>query len=378
MNPVKLKFRHGGEMLVSPIGLRFVPDPEHGTLVLIPDAQGPRGYQLDMTLEEAEQAFRSDQTQVDAIAKKVYWLQEQLEKAEKGWTTHEERLNRIERALHQHYDRWRALRIHLGLPEGWESLHEGAAEVKGALVSQAEQLDELEGAIFESSFGLLARMDRKAKLLDSLKAHVDALYSELGLNSRWEGEKLVSYRDTDSILTEVVLMQAEVSRLTEESSLFTVAKRVGELEEAHQRLRERTENLESWKREVHPDLAQDRAFPLLDDRTCVQRPRIYPGPEGTYSSSRQTWTAPQMGEPSSAMFDRLRAAEKPKSAWKPLSECLGYGAFLLKRVVGQTGIILHASRGFHGWTFVSSQNRSGDAWKPNQYPEHYEFCPIPE
>lgn len=460
MNPVKLKFRHGGEMLVSPIGLRFVEDPDHGPLVLIPEFGQPRGYQLDMTLEEAHAAMgialgaplgdviAELKTHAFGIAAEVRDLRPAVE-------MHETRLNLLARQpsridaqhrLHtRNIDRWEALAIHLGLPEGWEHLHEGAAEVKGALVSQAEEIDtlrkeakenwdlrakltaELRDLIMErverleqgmiDRVGVLERLtgclctygmtERKANEIDSVKAHVDALYSELGLNSRWEGEKLVSYRDTDSILTEVVLMQREVSRLTEEASLFTVAERVGELEEARTNQRRRFDEYQEASDKMFAalrstttrlrddynrldyslvDLARwcgsleqrnsaapfkpedsDTVFPQLDDRTCVQRQATGP--------IEITWT--QAGPCNATTGQPIecsswRAPEKPKSAWKPLRECYVYGRILIRKDVTLASVsATKTESGIHLDFFPAG-------WFPNEDQSEYSFCPIPE
>lgn len=456
MNPVKLKFRHGGEMLVSPIGLRFVEDPDHGPLVLVPEAQGPRGYQLDMTLEQAREACKEaaqGQPLPDYSARKIEELEQRAD-AQRSATHLLEarirefggRLTGIEARFGKLFDdycrhedgsddHWQALAIHLGLPEGWEHLNEGAAEVKGALVSQAEEIDTLTDRLATTEDGYLLLLDRLgladdgigddrqllwivdkgiglrlgafAKEINSVKAHVDALYSELGLNSRWEGEKLVSYRDTDSILTEVVLMQREVSRLTEESPLFRVAEKVGELEESRRiqreflaKLSDEVRSLRAFQEEIHPTLSEkweDTAFPLLDDRTCVQR---------------STWTVPQSvdrietgriedevnrlhGELDARVSDlenrmdeeqsRIRTPwigpdtvrlvlpepEKPKSAWRPAAECDRAGWYLL-RVPGYG----YTARPCYYRNFWDRSDLERAGFKNGI--ACLEFCPIPE
>lgn len=342
MNPVKLKFRHGGEMLVSPIGLRFVEDPDHGPLVLIPELPSPRGYQLDMTLEEAKAAY---------------------DEAEDGeaFTT----LHRHTQGLYKLWavsdDRWQALAVHLGLPEGWEHLREGAAEVKGALVSQAEEID----ALRDELNAIKEQGDDFAwgKEIDELKTLVIR-------------EKVETDRRLDALVEICNSTLGELSLLKEEASLFTLAERVGELEESRSRHRKRLRTLEAESRAASTCLGVlgDRLSMVENDGLRDRVADLEGYREGGHPTLSGTWTLPKVGEPSSAMFDRLRAAEKPKSAWRPLSEAPKNE----RKPVVIRSRSNPDSRSYElafwwygrGWLSQSGTRSHGES--------NTEFCPIPE
>jgi hypothetical protein len=432
MNPVKLIFKHGGEMLVSPIGLRFVPDPEHGTLVLIPDVKGPKGYQLDMTLEEAKQAYREAASmqplsnfaavKIEEIEKAVAALRELrpeaplaqaaaenghvlgqlsqlgglLDQLEAKASMHGDHLDNLSetvikqgerigkdredatarwvalfrvlglemtnvdgvarlswkpdahladariRELGDHLgdlsvvvsnqgerigvlrrlqnDRWLALQLHLGLPLGWENLHEGASEVKGALVSQAEEIDALKKEAKES-WDLRSKIT--AELRDLIMERVERV--EQGMIDRVGGlERLTGCLSTYGIY------RSKVDRLE---------KRV------------------DWLTEHYPP-SRPEAPPKTVTIDPITIAWSAAGPVNMHT-----------GQPIECSF--WKAPEDPKkSAWKSVgfAPAPPVGDYLA-RAIGE-------SRIEHAWStgrvLVFAHHR-GIA-----IPSNYEFCPIPE
>lgn len=333
MNPVRLIFKHGGEMLVSPIGLRFVEDPDHGPLVLIPELSGPRAYQLDMTLEEAERGYRdaaSMQPLTNSVAVKLEEVEKKLELLGRRQEAIDKKACSEIVSLHKdlsfvgdlNVDRWKALKIHLGLPEGWEHLHEGAAEVKGALVSQAELIDKLEYSVVNCA--------------------------------RWCG----------SLEQRLAAVEKELSLLKEEASLFTLAERVGELEEsrraAFQRLCDaelRLHSLEDRHRQMTNE-AEGFRRDVENDRVCVQRQSIHPHLPSHWSTEA-----------------------KSKSAWKPLSSLEGQvisgelrNLFVRQNTKNDRGYprAVTWSPSIGCWIFQDTCMRLVLPFG------EYEFCPIPE
>lgn len=370
MNPVKLKFRHGGEMLVSPIGLRFVEDPEHGPLVLIPELPSPKAYQLDMTLKEAEQAYRdaaSMQPLTNSVAVKLEEVEKKLELLGRRQEAIDKKACSEIVSLHKdlsfvgdlNLDRWKALKIHLGLPEGWEHLHEGAAEVKGALVSQAEEIDQLQ--VLTKHLADFAHRHREE--IDALRDELNAI-KEQNDDFAWGKEidelktlvireKVETGRRLDALVEICNSTLGELSLPKEEASLFTLAERVGELEEsrraAFQRLCDaelRLHSLEDRHRQMTNE-AEGFRRDVENDRVCVQRQSIHPHLPSHWS------------------------AAKPKSAWKPLG-------FLHDGELGRF-LVRDSSGGDFSLAF---RRRCGEALvfegRGTSVPSFYEFCPIPE
>lgn len=398
MNPVKLIFKHGGETLVSPIGLRFVEDPDHGPLVLIPELPQPKAYALAMTTEEASKAFcdaasmqplsnfaaarlEEFEKKLELLGRKVYADGDDFENTKAGWELHEKALvslrsryaclleqlgikpgdeNLVEpdfptlsnlardlesaRRSVEHltslqridYARWQALQIHLGLPEGWEHFCEGAAEVKGALVSQAE-------------------------LLDILETKVNANHSTLTFNISLHQEQIDALRDDYNKL---------------DYSLVDLARWCGSLEQ----------------RTAVPDSAPFRpedsstTFPLL--QTCVQRQAGEPkktvvgpitiawsseGPINAHTGKligASEWPSPEVMK----RHAEGQLEEPKKSAWKPLVEAPKGGDLLVRyNTKNEREFIREIT-----WGNGNSRWYFQDTGKALTNLDGYEFCPIPE
>jgi hypothetical protein len=361
VNLIKLTLLNGAQQLFYPVGLRFADDPVHGPIVLVPEVQGVKAYQLGMTIEEVKAAFRAalpGPSQLEEVQLEIAELKQEIiaadHKACQGiiglhqvFATFTDRLadrdaqsllleEDLARLGDSNRDRWCALQIHLGLVDGWEHLHEGAAEVKGCLPSLREELEALADTIGSYRLRLAAltadadESDRKDAELEQRieKAEENAARWRLEANSEHQNQ-----READEIRDgEIASLRSRIDQIEKDKPLFCAAERIGALEEADRLLRKRLRRIE-------------------EDVQWIE--------------SRDDFDLPEKP-----------AAEK-KSEWEPLKSCKSPGRYLVKRSDWRWPLPAYLAN--DGWCLVANLfSLSVNARDPNAQPESYIACPIPE
>lgn len=427
MNLVKLKLLNEVEQLFSPIGLRFAEDPDHGPIVLVPEAQGVKGYRLGMTLEEADSAFKLQGNEativaeLQRVANSNRALLEEIEALERHLGLPEEwmledpprsgdhneivgalpTLRRTVRHLTEaaaersvkDMENWRSLQIHLGLVDGWQHLHEGAASVKGCLVALREEIESTRGELAELktyAHGISAEIRQFRKPLSKRIEQI----------GRAAEACLISVeRRVKSVENDQEMLEKRQDQLENDSCFFDLAERVGALE--HFKKEGAVKTLLSHDRRIrHLESKQDFDLPASAETPKAAswskgpgtwRPLYFASPDlrsiivrrqgavhtviANWSPGSLVWRFEKglLKDPVPNDYEFLVPSEtEKKSAWRPLSEAGKIAMPVLVRSTRQPQIVRTADR---VWPH--------DPWRITPeggqvIAEQYEFCPIPE